>query len=196
MSELSNTFGIDSFYQNAVGRGFARDFQFRVLRLGNWISDPGDLLYITTATMPGRLVNAVAVPYMGLNFQVPGTANYGQNAAWPVTFRCDESLNIRNILENWSYGVFDDRTSQGSNIPSNDANHIVELVAIDNAGNPRKTISLIGAWCTTVGDVSYNLTGNGQVVTVQATLAYQYWRSSDTTEPQRPAQPGELSAGV
>jgi hypothetical protein len=195
MSELSNKFGIDSFYRSAVQQGFARDINFRVLRLGDWVANQSDLLYISAATMPGRTVNSVAVPYMGLNFQVPGTANYNANTGWSVTFRCDEGLNVRNILENWSYGVFNDITSKGANIPSSESRHNVDLVSIDSLGNPRKAITLVGAWCTTVGDLTYNLAGNGQIITVAATIAYQYWRTAGTAV-AAPAQPGDAEIGA
>lgn len=189
MSDILNKYGIENFYDAAIGQGFARDHQFRVLSMGTWITGESDLVYLTTTTLPGRTVNSVAVPYMGLNFQVPGTANYNQNAGWAVTFRCDESLNIRNLLENWNYGAFDDTSSKGANIPNRDAAHIMTLVSLDNAGSARKEISLIGAWCTNVGDVAYNLTGNGAVVTCNATIAYQYWRQKAATSPQTPQGP-------
>lgn len=190
MSVVS-TLGIENFYQKAVQDGFARDYQFRVLQFGQWIADPTDSLYVTTATMPGRLVTAIAVPFMGLNFQVPGAANYKQNGGWSVTFRCDEKLKLRNLLETWSYSIFDDRSSKGSTIPNPSGAHDVTLLSLDNLGNPRKVIKLIGAFVTDTGDLSYNITGNGTVVTMAATLAYQYWRDQGVYSDETPAQPGD-----
>jgi len=195
MSVLSEL-GIENFYQKAVQQGFARDYQFRVLKFGNWIADPSDLLYITTATMPGRTITAIGVPFMGLNFQVPGAANYNSNAGWSVTFRCDETLKLRNLLEDWSYGIFNDITSKGSNIPNPSAVHEVDLLSLDNLGNPRKRIKLVGAFVTNTGDISYNITGNGAVVTMNATLAYQYWRNIGTSSTAAPAQPGDASVSA
>ena len=196
MGDINTKYGIDSFYQNAINLGFARNFQFRVLRMGDWLSSPADMLYITTASMPGRTINSIAVPYMGLNFQMPGAANYNSNAGWQVQFRCDERLNVRNILENWSFGIFDDRTSKGANIPNNTTSHSIDLVSIDNLGNPRKAISLIGAWCQTVGDLGYDLTGNGTIVTINCTIAYQYWRETERRNFYPPAQPGDPDINV
>ena len=190
MSVVS-TLGIENFYQKAVQEGFARDYQFRVLQFGQWLPSAEDSLYITTASMPGRTVTAIGVPFMGLNFQVPGAANYKSNTGWSVTFRCDETLKIRGLLENWSYSIFDDRTSKGSTIPNPSGAHDVTLLSLDNLGNPRKVIKLVGAFVIDTGDLSYNLTGNGQIVTMNATLAYQYWRDQGVYSPEVPAQPGD-----
>lgn len=195
---ILQTTGIRQFYQRAIRHGFARDFQFRVLRMGAWLSEaPGEespLLYLSSATMPGRTVTPISVPYIGLNFQVPGAANYNSNNGWAVTFRCDETLKIRNLLEDWSRAIFDDATSTGSTIPDNSINNDVELVAIDNQGNARKTITLRGAWVTNVGDLSYNLGGTGAVVTCNATIAYQFWEETGPRKEFRPLQPIENGA--
>ena len=193
MSYISENLGIQNFYSAAIKGGFARNYQFRVLRMGNWIADKDQLLYITTATMPGRSITPIPVPFMGLAFQVPGAATYNQNAGWAVTFRCDEKLQVRNILESWSFGVFNDVSSKGSNIPDNTEAHQIELLSVDNLGNQVKAITLYGAWVVNVGDMSYDLTGNGQVVNIQTTLAYQYWRTSkSTTTIQSLIGPGTL----
>lgn len=183
------TTGINSFYRTAMNRGFARDFQFRVTQMGDWLLTD-EMLYLESASMPGRTINAIAVPYLGLNFQVPGAANYNSNGGWQVTFRCDETLQVRNFLENWSYSIFDDRTSKGANLPDNSNKNLVELVAIDNLGNARKKIQLFGAWCQQVGDIQYSLAGTGTVVKVVATIAYQYWRPINTAF-YPTAQPGD-----
>lgn len=195
MSNISETLGIQNFYEAAIRGGFARNYQFRVMRLGNWVANQDQLLYITTASMPGRSITPIPVPFMGLAFQVPGAATYNQNAGWAVTFRCDENLLVRNILESWSFGTFNDHSSKGSNIPSKSPNHSVELVALDNLGNVVKGIVLYGAWVVNIGDLQYDITGNGQVVTINATLAYQYWRNASYLAPvaqfTKPVEPGD-----
>lgn len=185
---FSSKYGIQQFYQRAIQQGFARDFQFRVLNLGNWITSD-QILYLSSATMPGRTVNSIQVPYVGLNFQVPGTANYNSNSGWQVKFRCDETMNVRNALERWSRAIFDDRTTTGTTIPDNTPNNNITMVAIDNLGNARKEITLIGAWIQQVGDLSYNLAGNGALVEVTATIAYQFWEEGPIYPYKRPAQP-------
>ena len=71
---------ISDFYRVAQERDFSRDFQFRVLNIQN---DDGsvaitedDLVYAKGGSIPGRTINVTDVPYMGLNFKVPGAATY------------------------------------------------------------------------------------------------------------------------
>lgn len=189
-TDLLNTTGIRNFYDAAIKRGFLRDYHFRVIRAGNWLN-ADDFLYMTTASLPGRTVTSIQVPYMGLNFQVPGTANYNQNAGWPVTFRCDETLNIRSKLETWSRAAFDDITSTGANIPDKGADNQITLVTLDGRGDAQKQITLIGAWPVDIGNASFKMDGNGTVVTINVTIAYQYWESVDLKQQVTPAQPAD-----
>lgn len=191
MSDILEQQGIQQFYDAAIKGGFARNYQFRVLRLGRWVTTPDNLLYITTASMPGRSITPIPVPFMGLAFQVPGAATYNSNGAWAVTFRCDENLKVRNILESWSFGTFNDVSSKGSNVPSKAPEHTITLVSLDNLGTPVKQISLYGAWLVNTGDLTYDITGNGQVVNINATIAYQYWRNDkEITNLEEPVSPG------
>ena len=68
---------IQKFYQVAQERDFTRDFQFRV----NTITDRGaavmtddELVYCTSASLPGRTITSTVQPYMGIDFQLPGSA--------------------------------------------------------------------------------------------------------------------------
>ena len=104
---------------------------------------------------------------------------------------CDERLKVRNVLESWSFGTFNDKTSKGANIPDDSTDHQIVLLSLDNLGNIVKCITLFGAWVVNIGDLSYDLTGNGQVVNIQTTLAYQYWRNNSVANFVQPVQPGD-----
>ena len=162
---------IQEFYAAAQINEFARDFQFRVRTLGPFTEQ--DLLYITTATLPGKTINNQQVPFMGLPFNVPGSVTYDGSEAWTVQFRCDEALNIRNKMENWVKEVFDDETSTGKyGVP-------VEEASMDLLGKDLNTIrryNFIGIYPTTVGPIAYDIQGTGAPLTFDATFAYQFWR--------------------
>ena len=116
---------------------------------------------------------------MGMKFNVPGTANYPGSGGWNITFRVPANLSIRRKFEDWTKSVFDDSSSTGAyNIPSKDAANQVQLVLIDKQGNAIRTYNLFGAWCQQVGELSLDLTAAGEILTQQATIAYQYWRLS------------------
>ena len=162
---------IQEFYAAAQAKEFARDFQFRVRTLGPFTED--DLLYITTATLPGKQISNQPVPFMGLSFNVPGSVTYPGSDGWTVQFRCDEGINIRNKMENWIKEIFDDQTSTGKyGVP-------VEEATMDLLGKNMETIrryNFIGIYPVTLGNLDYNIEGTGTPLTFDATFAYQFWR--------------------
>jgi len=177
MAGLFDTQGIENFYDAAISNDFARQNLFRVIALGGTRFTTQELLYITATSLPGRAITNVPVPFMGLTFNVPGTANYPNSQGWQVTFRVPSNLSVRRKLEDWTNSVFNDANSTGSyNIPSKDASNQATLVLLDKQGNPLRTYTLFGLWCQAVGDLTVNLTSAGEVLEQNATLAYQYWR--------------------
>lgn len=170
---------IADFYRTVQQNDFARQFQFRVVQLANTNFGESQLVYLETANLPGRAINNIAVPFMGLQFNVPGTASYPGSDAWNVTFRCDQAYNIRATLENATFNTFDDGTSTGDyNIARNSS--VITLNLLNKSGGTVRQYTLYGAYVVNVGDIAYNLGDNGSIVTVPATLAYQYWRVTST----------------
>ena len=174
--------GISNFYDAIRAHDLSRKFQFRVLRLGpSKYSDPimaGNwMVFMQTAKVPGRDISNHQLPYMGLQFNVPGTVTYTGSDAWDVTFRMPQDYGIRNILESWHFDVFNDETSTGQlTIPC--PNHTIELALLNNAGRSIRQYTLYGVYIKTLGDVEYDVTDGGEPVTFNATFAYQYWRPS------------------
>ena len=177
MAGLLETQGIENFYDAAITNDFARNNLFRVIALGGTRLSINELMYVTSTTLPGRSITNIPVPFMGLSFNVPGTATYPNSQGWQITFRVPQNLSIRRKFEDWTKQVFDDANSTGAyNIPSKDASNQVILALLDKQGNPLRTYTLFGAYCQTVGDLTLNITTAGEVLEQQITLAYQYWR--------------------
>jgi hypothetical protein len=187
---------ISKFYEQVQTNDFARQFQFRVTQLANTNFDENELVYLETASLPGRAINNVQVPFMGLNFNVPGTASYPGSEGYNVVFRCDQNYNIRAVLENMTFNAFDDSTSTGNyNIARQGS--VITLNLLGKNGSSIRKYNLIGAYVVSVGDISYNLGDNGSIVTVPATLAYQYWRVTEyTTQAVPPLTPSIGALGV
>jgi|TARA_R110002050_G_scaffold284845_1_gene434193 hypothetical protein len=167
---------IKDFYQVAQTRDFTRNFQFRVtdvLDRGQSILTPDDLVYITTAELPARTVANKTVPYMGLSFNLPGAASYPGSDGYQITFRSDMEQGIRRIFENWQRSIFDDRTSTGSYRIFSSSRIVLDL--LDQNFNTMRQYVLHGVWPQNVGNISYDLAGDGDIVTFQTTIAFQYW---------------------
>lgn len=163
---------IENFYAEAQKKEFARAFQFQIQALGPFTEN--DLLYVTTTTLPAKTVQNIQVPYMGLNFNIPGTTMYDGSEAWQVEFYCDEGTNIRNKMEAWINQIFNDATSTGQyGVPT-------EVATMDLLGKDRETLrryEFTGLYPVTVGELAYDITNNGEVLKLPLTFAYQYWRT-------------------
>lgn len=171
---------ISNFYTQVVAKDFARQHRFRI---GAWqLQDTGsilesDLVYLETANLPGRAINNVAVPFMGLNFNVPGTANYPGSDSYAVTFRCDSAFDLRTILESATFKTFNDETSQASYNISRGS--VLTLNLLGKVNQVIRTYNLYGVYVVSIGDLSFNVGDNGTVQTVPVTLAYQFWRQNE-----------------
>lgn len=170
---------ISDFYRSVQEKDFARQFQFRLVQLANTNFGEDTLVYVETAALPGRAITNVQVPFMGLQFNVPGTATYPGSDGYAVTFRCDQNYNIRAALENATFNTFDDGTSTGDfNIARNSS--VITMDLLNKSGGTARQYTLYGAYVVSVGESSYNLGDSGTIQTVPTTLAYQYWRVTTT----------------
>lgn len=170
---------IQGFFQNAINKDFARTNLFRVINITSpvVVFDESDLIYVTSANLPSRDITNVRVPFMGLNFNVPGTANYPGSEGWKVKFRMGQDLAIRQKLEVWSRSLFDDATSTGLYGTANLGNIVLGL--FDKTGtNVIAQYNLIGAYCQSIGTFALDTTAAGAIIETDVTIAYQYWTST------------------
>lgn len=175
--------GLGGFYTQAVNNDFSRNFQMRVVSLGTYLTEK-DNVYITTSNLPGYQINNQAVPFMGLQFNVPGTGSFPGSDSWQVVFRCDQKLNIREKLLNWQKSVFNAFPYTAGESTGGYNPKYLESVAVmtvfDRTGAEARGVRLIGVYPVTLGDISYDATGNGAPVELTATLAYQWWEPYKT----------------
>lgn len=163
--------GILKFYDVAKQKEFARDFQFQVVALGPLTTE--DLVYLRTANLPGKEISNQQVPYMGVQFNVPGTVLYTGSDSYEVTFLADEAQNIRAKLEAWMSQIFDIETSTGKyGVPA----EIATLNLLDKQLKPIRTYDLIGIYIKTLAPLAYDIKGSGKPQEFNAQIAYQLWR--------------------
>lgn len=184
---------IQNFYGSAVQNDFARLFQFRVLELRmnneniNFGYNGGPNVYVETANLPGRSVNNVQVPFMGMSFNVPGTTSFPGSNNYPVTFRCDQAYVIRSSFEKLLVNTFHIGNTAGLyNTPGQ--NNILTMQLFgkqtgDTTGpKALRTYTLYGVYLASIADTLYDVKDTGTVATINATLAYQYW-TADIASP-------------
>lgn len=170
---------IADFYRVASARDFQRDIQFRVLSItpgGTTVTfDENDLVYAKAATLPSRAITNAQVKYMGLNFNLPGTATYPNSEAYTLKFYNDAKNNLRQKFEDWSRDIFNDTNSTGNYFPPTQASTI-DLVQLDTQMNRVAQYQLVGVSIRNVGDIGYSIgDGTGQIVDFDVTMAYHYF---------------------
>ena len=179
MPEIKQT--ITDFYRVAQERDFSRDFHFRVLSIDAGDSagvsfDEDDLVYVRSASLPGRTIQNKQAQYMGMNFNIPGSVTYPGSEGWALEFYSDQAARLRAIFESWSFDIFDDASSTGNyNTPSQ--NSVINLLQLDAQLEGVAEYKLYGCYLTDLGEVGYTPSaGSGEPMTFNATMAYQYWR--------------------
>jgi hypothetical protein len=174
---MANLQNIEKFYSRASTRDFSRDFLFRVksLNIRDLVMGDDDLVYVKAAQLPGRQVSNVAVPYMGLNFNVPGGATYPGSDSYALTFYLDAGSRLRERFEAASRTLFNDDTSTGSYGTPNPQNFIT-LVQLRKDLNELREYKLVGASLRNINAIDYQIaSGTGNTVEVGVTLAYHYY---------------------
>jgi hypothetical protein len=188
MSEQYTNQLITDFYRVAANREFARDFNFRVISIntggatnaaGDVISfGEDDLVYAKTATLPERAITNVPVPYMGLNFNLPGNATYPGSEGYSLTFYADANSKLRQKFEDWSRYTFDDSNSTGDYLTPKQTS-VINLAQLDSKFRTVAQYTLVGVSPRSVGAITYSMAaGTGQTIEFTATMAYHYFTRS------------------
>lgn len=179
MADLDK-YNIEAFYTALTQREVARQHQFRITHIEpgfdgaiSGIDDFETKLYVESTTLPGRSITNQALNYHGLEFNLPGNAKYENSSAWEVVFRMDQNLNIRRIMEDWSFAVFNDRKASGAITRSNSS--YMTMTHFDQQGMFTSQYTFWGIYPQTVGALTYNIATDGEVVTMPVTFAFHYW---------------------
>ena len=114
---------------------------------------------------------------MGLNFNVPGVVQYDGSDSYSITFRSDESYDLRNKFLQAINDTFDDSDSTGNYfMPTEEA--VLDLVLLDKELNKVDQYQLVGIYPKSVSAPSYDATATGDIVTFDAAISYHYFRKT------------------
>jgi|TARA_A100001015_G_C15005852_1_gene720605 hypothetical protein len=180
MADTSQT--IQGFYTQAQTKDFARNNLFRVLNInfgtGTEVSfDESDLVYATTASLPGKTITSIPTNYMGLQFNVPGVVQYPGSDNYTIQFRSEESYGLRDKFLQVIEDTFSDADSTGNYfMPTTDA--VIDLVLLDKELNRVSSFQLVGVAIREVSAPAYDVTGTGEIVTFDANISYHYFRKT------------------
>jgi hypothetical protein len=166
-------YSLNRFYDVAKRDGFARGYLFRITNISN-VPLGDSLIYATAGKIPDRKINTATVNHRSYTFRVPMNAEFPDSQGWSVKFYSDSKNHIRNILEDWSNSYYSvTNFTSNTNINYHDL-EMVLLSVTENGLEPVATYRLIGCYPTLISNSSYSTTNSGEIVTVTATLAFQY----------------------
>lgn len=174
---------IQDFYRVAQARDFARDVQFRILSIspqGTTVKfDEDDLVYARAASLPGRDIGNVSLPYMGLKFNVAGLASYPNSEAYSLDFYADAKSILWEKFEQWTRDTFDDADSTGNYLTA-PQNSTIDLIQLDNNFEKVNQYQLVGVSIRRLAELKYGMAaGVGSFQSFTATLAYHYFQKKD-----------------
>jgi hypothetical protein len=177
---------IQQFYQRAQDMDFSRDFLFQVtsLTLNGLVMGQADLVYATTAKLPSRTIRNIKVPYMGLDFNVPGGVQYEGSDAYELTFYLDAESKLRNFFEEASRNSFDEQNGSTGDYKTPDDSNVITLMQLDKQREEINTFNLFGASIRKVNDIEYKMAeGTGETVKLNVTIAYHFYNQSFISDP-------------
>lgn len=171
---------INDFYNRAKKYDFIRNVNFRVTAIelgakGQPFIGEDELVYAEGASLPGRKINNVAVPFEGLDFNSDGTVSYPGSDAYKITFRVDAAGNFRNKLEWLQRQIFNDQTSTGNYWTASDDSYM-SLTLLSKGGDTLTTYRLVGLSLKEIGNMEFKYAeGKGEIVTVETTWSYHFY---------------------
>lgn len=169
---------IQTFFEQAKSRQFARDFLFRVKQInltGVSFNGETDLVYARTANLPGRNIENKTVNYVGQQFNVPGKSSYPGSESYSIEFYHEESIALRKKFEAASRTVFNNETSTGDyRMPGEEST--ITLSVLNSQLEETDTIVLVGASIRDIGEVGYTIAdGTGDILNFSVTFAFHYY---------------------
>ncbi len=186
-------YGIQDFYQAAQRYGLARNNVFRINQISNGVFIPDETselyIYAKEGSLPSRQIQTGKVSWKAFDFNVPLNASYPENTSWRVSFYSDKDFIIKSFLELWSKGTFSEHghytQTKNEKLAFGDCD--IEIVLLDlssglgsdiNVGPRDKQVyTLKGCFPVNIGSINYNTTSSGEIVSVDATIAFQYVES-------------------
>ena len=112
-------YSIKDFYTTATTFGLARNNAFRIKDItgpagslfNNTANQSQLLIFAKDGTIPSRQISTGKVNYKAFTFIVPLEAQYPENASWKVSFYSDSAYVLRELMEKWSVGTYNEHSN-------------------------------------------------------------------------------------
>lgn len=130
-----------------------------------------DLSYfVKSASIPTRDVGVAEITYQGMKVKLAGDPTFGD---WSCTLILDKEYKARKAFELWQTLCFETLTNtRGSQLTYKSPIRISQL---SGKNEVVATYDLIGAWPSSVGEVSFAQDSNDAVGEFTVNFNYDYW---------------------
>ena len=167
-------FNINEFYSSINKNGVSRTDHFEI-----YFEGPQDLTYrARSVNLPGRNVNILEYFELGPEYKLGSFTNYSDVS---ISFVCSEDLSEREYFLIWQDSIVGNHRNKksGGFLQENYYKDYVRTVEINiyNESNVQtKTVKLLDAFPTTIGDISYDWSTSDHA-TLDVTFAYRYFET-------------------
>ena len=177
-------FNVNQFRTNLQYDG-ARPNLFEV-QFTNWPSymsvptDPSKMSFLCNATnLPGTDIGVTPLQYFGREVKLACNRTYQD---WTVQIINDEDFYLRNIMENWTYGI----NSPVGNLRSVAAENVdtgyginASVLQYNKDGSLAQAYTFVGMWPNSISTIDLAWGTNDTVEEFSVTFSYQYFVTLD-----------------
>lgn len=147
----------------------ARSNRFRVTGFG---LDENLEFFAQSSSLPASNIGTVEVPYQGRVIKIPGDRTFDE---WTITVRDDNNATNRRAFEDWMAEANETISNVGLNAVEG-IKREGQIILMDRAGNDIIEYSIIGAWPSSVGELSVSWDENDSIATFDVTLQYDFFQ--------------------
>lgn len=176
---------IADFQNSLMKRDGLRNNLFKVLALNTKVLSltNDDMVYIKTATLPGRTNPTGTIQYMGMNFAYNrSTVEYPGSDDYSLSFVFDAKGELREKFEQASRLIFNDLTTTGNwAVPTRE--DILTFAPLNFQYEPSQYYHLYGVAFKGFDGVNFEIAnGDGSIVEFTCHMSYWYYKGpgSDT----------------
>jgi hypothetical protein len=158
---------VNAFKGSFADFGRANRFKVQISRLDGSKMQ----FHCKSASLPGSVIEAIAVPYMGRQIKIAGDRTFED---WSITVMLDKTYKLRQDLYDWHEQI---NATIGNNGPGSvsayKSDATVQALNID--GSVAGSYKFVGMFPTNVGAVEFSADSNNAISECAVTLAYDWY---------------------
>lgn len=164
--------GIQDFYDSVQRNGFHKDYQFRVMQIGEMTENdnPDMFLYCTKFTVPSKTTVETSVHHFGLEYSIPSGVQFEKTLS--MEFWMDAKMDFNSIFELSHQDVFEHHSGKS---PIQIKNKILQLDLLNDNMSSIFRYKFYGCFLKTRKSMDYGMSDIPSLVKVNVDLTYQWY---------------------